>query len=281
MSDFLNLFEQPKPKKDYSAPFPVALTIAGSDSGGGAGIQADLKTFAALEVFGTSVLTLITAQNTQGVTDLRMLDEGIVRAQYEAVMTDLQPKAAKTGALGNNRMIGLVAELLQEHPIEKLVIDPVMISKHGVPLLPDDAIITMTQHLLGHALLVTPNRHEAARLTGRTVEGPTSMKDAAKRIFDFGVKHVLIKGGHFEKIVRDYYYDGTGFIEFGADRVDSDHLHGSGCTYAAVITARLALGDELLAAIDFARAFISGAIEKSPQVGKGIAPVNPMHRLWE
>lgn len=281
MSELFNIFEKPKPKKDYSAPYPVALTIAGSDSGGGAGIQADLKAFAALQVFGTSVLTLITAQNTQGVSDLRMLDEGIVRAQYEAVMTDLPPNAAKTGALGSNRMIGLVAELLQEHPIEKLVIDPVMISKHGVPLLPDDACKAMTQHLLGRALLVTPNRHEAAKLVGRRVEGPTSMKDAAQRIFDFGPKHVLIKGGHFEKIVRDYYYDGTGFIEFGADRVDSEHLHGSGCTYAALITARLALGDELLSAIEFAREFINGAIEKSPQVGKGIAPVNAMHRLWE
>ncbi len=128
MKDIFNLFEKPKPKKDYSAPYPVALTIAGSDSGGGAGIQADLKAFAAMQVFGTSVLTLITAQNTLGVTDLRMLDEGIVRAQYEAVVTDLPPMAAKTGALGSNRMIGIVAELLQEHPIKKLVIDPVMIT---------------------------------------------------------------------------------------------------------------------------------------------------------
>ncbi|MBA2662286.1 MAG: bifunctional hydroxymethylpyrimidine kinase/phosphomethylpyrimidine kinase [Bradymonadaceae bacterium] len=281
MSDIFSFFEKPKLARDYDAAFPIALTIAGSDSGGGAGIQADLKTFAALEVFGTSVLTMITAQNTVGVSEICVLDEQILRAQYNAVMTDLRPWAAKTGAMGSNTTIGIVAELLEEHPIDKLVVDPVMISKHGEQLLPDDACKALRERLMDKAFLVMPNRHEAAKLTGRTVEGPTSMKDAAKRIFDFGARNVLIKGGHLEKIVRDFYYDGSGFVEFGADRVDSGRLHGSGCVYAAAIVARLCLGDELLAAIEFSREFISGAIEKAPKLGAGISPVNPMHRLWE
>lgn len=279
MSDFLNMLglgtDKPQP-----GPRPVALTIAGSDSGGGAGIQADLKTFAALEVFGTSVLTLVTAQNTIGVTAVHMLPEEVVRAQYDAVSTDLPPAAAKTGALGSNAMIGLVAELLEERPIERLVVDPVMVSKHGEPLLPDSAVRTMRERMFPRALLITPNRFEAAALTGRTVEGPSSMRDAAKQLFDTGAKNVLVKGGHLDTIVRDIFYDGTGFIEFGADRVDSRALHGSGCVFAATITARLAHGDALLNAIEFAREFISGAIEHAPALGSGIPPVNPMHRIW-
>jgi hydroxymethylpyrimidine/phosphomethylpyrimidine kinase len=273
-----NLFGLEEPK--VAAPVKVAMTIAGSDSGGGAGIQADLKTFAACGVFGTSVLTLITAQNTVGVTDLRMLDEAIIRAQFDAVVTDLAPSAVKTGALGDNKTIGLVAELFESHPCTALVVDPVMVSKHGAPLLPENAHGALKQRLLPSALLVTPNRFEAEALCGRSVEGPTSMKDAAKRIFDFGCKHVLIKGGHFDGIVRDYFYDGTGFVEFGADRVDSKRTHGSGCTYSAAITARLARGDSLLDAIAFSREFISAAIEQAPELGHGISAVNPMHAHW-
>lgn len=262
------------------ATVPVAMTIAGSDSGGGAGIQADLKTFAACEVFGTSVLTLVTAQNTVGVTDLRILDEAIIRAQFEAVVSDLKPVAAKTGALGDNKTIGLVASLLETQPIAMLVVDPVMVSKHGDSLLPQNAYAVLREKLLPLAYVVTPNRFEAAALTGRKVEGPSSMKESAKRIYDFGCRHVLVKGGHFENIVRDYFYDGTGFVEFGADRVDSERVHGSGCTYSAVITARLARGESLLDAVAFAREFICSAIEHAPEIGQGISPVNPMHAYW-
>ncbi|QDG54880.1 bifunctional hydroxymethylpyrimidine kinase/phosphomethylpyrimidine kinase [Persicimonas caeni] len=267
-------------EKKEETPHPVALTIAGSDSGGGAGIQADLKAFAACGVHGASVLTLVTAQNTQGVSGLEMLPEHLVRAQFEAVMGDLRPAAAKTGALGSEAVIGTVAEALSERPIDKLVVDPVIVSKHGDPLMPERAQRMIRDRMLEGAMLVTPNRHEAEALCGREVGNVASMKEAAKRIYDFGVQHVLIKGAHFDKIVRDIFFDGTGFIEFGADRIDSSRVHGSGCVYSAVITARLALEDELPEAIGFARDFISKAIENAPLVGRGIAPVNPMHEYW-
>lgn len=261
---------------------PLALTIAGSDSGGGAGIQADLKTFAACRVFGTSVLTLITAQNTVGVSAVSILDEEIVAGQFAAVMADLPPGAAKTGALGSREMIAYIAGLLDKNSIDQLVVDPVMISKHGAPLLPEEAYPVLRDRLLPHALVVTPNRFEASALTGGkiTVETVPSMKEAAKRIYDFGARRVVIKGGHFDKIVRDIYFDGSGYVEFGADRVDSPGVHGSGCTFSAAITAALARGQGLLESVGFAREFISGAIEKAPRIGKGIAPVNPMHEYW-
>lgn len=260
---------------------PVALTIAGSDSGGGAGIQADLKTFAACRVFGTSVLTLVTAQNTRGVSDIQVMDRAVVRAQFKSVMDDLEPRAAKTGALGNGEIIATVADMLEKRPIEGLVVDPVMISKHGHPLMVEEDYAVVRDKLLPHAFLVTPNRFEASALTGKErVETVPSMKEAAKRIHDFGAKHVVVKGGHFEKIVRDIYYDGTGFVEFGADRVNSERVHGSGCVFSAAITARLAQDESLLDAIGFAREFVTGAIANAPEVGGGISPVNPMHQYW-
>lgn len=259
---------------------PVTMTIAGSDSGGGAGLQADLKTFAALGTFATSVITLVTAQNTLGVSDVHMLPESVVRAQFQAVVSDLPPAAAKTGALGSERMIELVAELLRDRPIANLVVDPVMVSKHGDPLLPESAQQAFRRLMLPGALLVTPNRHEAQMLARRSVQGPSSMKDAARALFDLGAKNVLIKGSHLDKIVRDIAYDGTGFVEFGADRIDTDRVHGSGCVHSAAITARLAHGDELMESIAYAREFISGAIEHAPKLGRGIAPVNPMHARW-
>lgn len=276
----MNLFDAVVAPPRSTEPPPVALTIAGSDSGGGAGIQADLKTFAACEAYGTSVLTLITAQNTRGVHDITILDDEIVRSQLAAVMSDLPPAAAKTGALGNDRMIGLIAELLGEWPIEKLVVDPVMVSKHGDPLVADGAKKAFIERMLTRALVVTPNKYEAEALSGRRVDGPSSMKDAAKAIFDKGAKNVLIKGSHLDRVVRDFVYDGTGFVEFGADRIDNGRVHGSGCAHSAAIAARLARGEELLESIAWAREFISGAIEHAPKLGSGVSPVNPMHRIW-
>jgi hydroxymethylpyrimidine/phosphomethylpyrimidine kinase len=259
---------------------PVALTIAGSDSGGGAGVQADLKAFAAQRVHGASALTLVTAQNTRGVSAVHMLPAALMRDQVLAVKRDLDPAAAKTGALGSEEMIRAVRELLDEHPFDKLVVDPVMVSKHGDALLPGSAQRALRDYMLEPALLVTPNRYEAEAMTGRPVGDLASMKDAAKRLFDFGATYVLIKGPHLGSIVRDIVYDGTGFVEFGADRVDSKRVHGSGCVFSATITARLALGDEVLEAIDFARQFITAAIEHAPRIGHGVSPVNPLHALW-
>lgn len=260
---------------------PVALTIAGSDSGGGAGIQADLKTFAACKVFGTSVLTLVTAQNTKKVSALEVLPDALVRAQYEAVVSDFGVKAAKTGALGSNRMIGLVAELLEERRPKHLVVDPVMVSKHGDPLLPDDARKTFAQRMLPLADMVTPNRFEAEALSGRRVEGLQTMRDAAKAIVDRGARTVLLKGSHLdENVVRDIYYDGSGFLEFGADRVKSKALHGSGCVFSSAVTSMLARGASHEEALEFAREFISSAIALAPKLGNGISPVNPCHEVW-
>ena len=260
---------------------PVALTIAGSDSGGGAGAQADLKTFAAVGVHGTSVLTVVTAQNTRGVDDVFVLPAEIVRKQYGSVVEDFSPGATKTGALGNAQMIGTVLECLEDSPVPNLVVDPVMVSKHGDPLMPEEARRMIRDDLLEHALLVTPNPHETEMLAGSSVSGIDSMKEAAKRIFDHGPEHVLVKGSHLDDIVRDILYDGTGFIEYGADRVESSRLHGSGCVHSAAIVSRLAQGDALEDAIGFARDFITRAIARAPVVAGGIQPVNPMHAVWD
>ncbi|MGM0556132.1 MAG: bifunctional hydroxymethylpyrimidine kinase/phosphomethylpyrimidine kinase [Myxococcota bacterium] len=278
MSDFISNMMQPEQEEPLH---PVATTVAGSDSGGGAGIQADLKTFAALGVHGTSVLTLVTAQNTRGVDGLQMLPAEAVRRQYKAIMSDFEVDASKTGALGNAEMIGVVLECIQDDPVDKLVVDPVMVSKHGDPLMVEEAQQLIRDELLEHAFLVTPNPHEAEILSGRSVGGPDTMKEAAKRIFDHGPQHVLVKGSHLDKVVRDILYDGTGFIEYGADRISNERVHGSGCVHSAAITARLALGDSLEDAVGFARKFISRAIETAPKVGGGIQPVNPMHEVWE
>ncbi len=265
----------------HTADVPVALTIAGSDSGGGAGIQADLKTFAAHEVFGTSVLTLVTAQNTRGVQQISVLSDSLVRTQFESVVHDFDPPAAKTGALGNQEMIETVADMLNRRSVDRLVVDPVMISKHGQPLMAEDAYATMRELMLPNADVVTPNRFEAAALGDvRKVETVNEMKEVARRIHDFGADAVVVKGGHFDKIARDIFYDGTGYVEFGADRVDTDRLHGSGCTFSAAITARLATSMSLVDAIGDARQFITGAIDNALDVGDGVGPVNPMHQLW-
>ena len=260
---------------------PIALSIAGSDSGGGAGIQADLKTFAAHNTHGTTVLTLITAQSTQAVDAIQVLDPALVRQQYHTLLADLPPAAAKTGALGNDQMVRAVADMLAHNPIERLVIDPVMISKHGHPLMDESVFHTVGDVLLPHGLIATPNRFEAQALSGMDrVETPAQMKEAARRIYDRGPRSVIVKGGHFDRIVRDIFYDGTGFVEFGADRVHSQRLHGSGCTFSAAICAGLANDLSLTDALGAAREFISAAIEQAPPIGDGVAPVHPLHRLW-
>ena len=279
MSDTLeNILEAGRENDEPEVP--VALTIAGSDSGGGAGVQADLKTFAACGVHGTSVLTVVTAQNTRGVSGIEVLPAEIVHRQYAAVAEDLTPDAAKTGALGNAEMIRTVAAALEERPVDNLVVDPVMVSKHGNPLLPEEAHEVMSAQLFPHARLVTPNRHEVEALTGQRIRGLSTMKEAAQRIYEFEADNVLIKGSHLEDVVRDILYDGTGFVEYGADKIDTDRLHGSGCVFSSAVTAALAVGEKLPEAVGFARDFITGAIAKAPKIGHGISPVNPMHQIW-
>lgn len=266
---------------DEQSP-PVALTIAGSDSGGGAGLQADLKTFAVCGVHGASVIASITAQNTERVEGVEPVSEQMVRAQYNAVVDDLAPRAAKTGALGDALRVRTVTECLGERPIDTLVVDPVMISKHGDPLMDEAGRMAIKQELIPHAALVTPNRHEAEVLTGgRTVSDVQSMKEAARHIHDLGPDAVLIKGRHHQETVRDVMYDGTGFVEFGADKVETNRLHGSGCVFSSAITAQLACGQDVPEAVGFARDFITRAIQSAPPLGQGIAPVNPLFSVWK
>ncbi len=257
------------------APPRIALTIAGSDSGGGAGIQADLKTFHHFGVYGTSALTLITAQNTLGVRELYLLGPELVAMQIEVVTGDFEVRAAKTGALGSEELIEAVATGVEEHAIPNLVVDPVMISKHGDPLLPKGAVDALKRRLFSRAALVTPNLREAAELLGGPVESEEQMQDAARAVCDLGATAVLVKGGQLpgEEAV-DLFYDGAAFVRLAAPRIDTPHTHGTGCTYSAAITALLARGETLVDAVRQAKDFISRAIAGAPGLGHGHGPVD-------
>ncbi len=252
---------------------PVALTIAGSDPSGGAGIQADLKTFHQLGVYGTTVLTLVTVQNTKRVQRVETLSVDLVEQQLDAVLEDIPPNAAKTGALGDESIIASVACKAAGFRFP-LVVDPVMISKHGMPLMTEQARAALAQLLLPHASLVTPNLHEAGVLSGMSVTDLATMKEAARRIADLGAKAVLIKGGHLTGDAVDVLFWEGVFRHFSAPRVSTRHTHGTGCTYSAAITAGLAAGLALPQAIERAKRFISRAIESAPGLGGGCGPVN-------
>lgn len=249
---------------------PIALTIAGSDPSGGAGIQADLKTFHQLHVYGAAAITLITVQNTTRVSRVEMLDPALVSEQIDAVLEDLPPQAAKTGALGTAAIVEAVARCPILCP---LVVDPIMISKHGAPLTDAAARGALRKLLLPKAALLTPNLHEAAELAGIPVDNLDRMKEAAIRIGRPGCS-VLIKGGHLKGDSVDLlYHDGT-FTELPAARIDTPHTHGTGCTYSAAITAFLARGLPMVEAVTRAKRFIDEAIRTSPGIGRGSGPVN-------
>ncbi len=250
---------------------PVALTIAGSDPSGGAGIQADLKTFHQFGVYGEAVITLITVQNTVNVERVECLDPELVLAQLRAVAADIPPRAAKTGALGN---AGLVRAIAREPFDFPLVVDPVMISKHGAPLMAEGAREALVAELLPRAFLVTPNVPEAESLAGFEVRDVDGMKRAAERIAELGARNVLIKGGHLEGRAVDLLFAGGRFHQMAADRVDTRHTHGTGCTYSAAITAELAKGSTLAHAAAHAKRFITEAIRTNPGLGRGSGPVN-------
>ncbi len=255
-----------------------ALTIAGSDSGGGAGIQADLKTFGALGVFGTSAITAITAQNTVAVTRIQEIDPDVVAAQIDAVAEDIGIDAAKTGMLASTTIVEAVAAALRRHRVPNLVVDPVMISKSGARLLKEDAIGTLKTRLLPLAEIVTPNIPEAEVLSGHKIADVEAMRDAARRILDLGSRRVVIKGGHAEgPNVVDLYFDGERFEEFKAERVATRNTHGTGCTYSAAIAAYLAHGLPPLDAVARAKEFLIAALRTAPDIGKGIGPINHFH----
>lgn len=259
---------------DAAAPAPIAFTIAGSDPSGGAGLQADLKTFHHFGVYGMSVVTLLTVQDTRGVHEVRVLDESFVAAQIEAVITDLPPRAAKTGALGSAAIIGCVADAAPDWPFS-LVVDPVMISKHGHRLIDLDAERTLRDRLLPRATLITPNLHEAEALLGRPVRTIEAMEAAAGALADLGPRGVLIKGGAMEgeTSVDVLRWDGQ-MMTLTSPRETTTHTHGSGCAFAAAITARLAHGDAVPDAVRHAKSFITEAIRTAPNIGHGRGPLN-------
>lgn len=255
-----------------------ALTIAGSDSGGGAGIQADIKTLHAHGVFGASVITAVTAQNTIEVRDAEELPLELIRSQMDAVFDDLDVSAAKTGMLSSRAIIETVAEGLAARECPRLVVDPVMISKSGYPLLRDDAIRSLREVLLPLALVVTPNLHEAALLTGQEIDSIDGMRRAAERIQRTGPGSVVVKGGHAEfSRGTDVLFDGEEFHEFAAETFFDKSIHGTGCTFSAAIAARLALGERLVEAVRHAKNYTARVIEHAPQIGSGH---NPGHHFY-
>ena len=251
----------------------VALTIAGSDPSGGAGIQADLKTFHQFGAYGTSVVTLLTVQNTLRVGEIRILEASFVGDQLDAVLEDIPPHAAKTGALGSAAIIRLIGARATRFDFP-LVVDPVMISKHGAPLLAEEAWSALVEHLIPRAFLVTPNLHEAGVLAAMEVSDIVTMEKAAERIAALGARAVLVKGGHLADKAVDVLYWGGDMRHFSAPRIETKHTHGTGCTYSAAITAGLAAGSDLPEAVRAAKRFISAAIQSSPGLGKGYGPVN-------
>jgi len=266
-------------KKTLQHLNPVALTIAGSDSGAGAGIQADLKTFAAHSVYGCSVVTMVTAQSTQTVDAVELLPSYWITAQLATVFADFSIRALKTGALGNIAIIGAVAEFLALHAPLALVIDPVMISKHGHVLLSPDAVDTMQNVLFPQALVVTPNLHEAAALTDSgPITSRSGMLQAAEKLIETGCRAVLIKGGHMEAEPVDLLLEGGRTHMLESERVITEHTHGTGCTFSAAITAGLVKGLPLVEAVTQAKEYITGALRYGQLFGHGINPVNHFWR---
>ncbi len=253
---------------------PVALTIAGSDPSGGAGIQADLKTFHRFQTYGMSTITLLTVQNTQGVEAVELLTPALIEAQLLACVRDIPPGASKTGALGSVAAIEVVAR--HRAALGVLVCDPVMISKHNAPLLADDAVDAFQRTLLPLCSLITPNLPEATRLLGREVHTREDMEAAARSLVGMGAKAALIKGGHRSagEDASDVLFDGIAVRWFSGERIKTVHTHGTGCTYSAAITALLARGHSLIQAVADSKAFIARAIATAPQLGHGQGPVN-------
>ena len=256
----------------------AALTIAGSDSGGGAGIQADLKTFAAHQVYGASVITAVTAQNTTGVWGIAELAASFVALQAKAVLTDLTIDAIKIGMLANAEIIKAVAQVLNNYPHIPVVLDPVMIAKSGDHLLQPAARQALIKYLFPLVKLITPNLHEASVITGFEVEEIATMKKAARMIKKMGAANILIKGGHLKGDAVDLLFDGCDFYYFTALRLPNTNTHGTGCTYSAAIAANLAQGLDLNNAISQAKKYITGAIDNAFPIGKGTGPVHHFYR---
>jgi hydroxymethylpyrimidine/phosphomethylpyrimidine kinase len=257
-----------------------ALTVAGSDSGGGAGIQADLKTFSAFRVFGLSVITAVTAQNSVGVQGVENLPPSFVARQLRSVLEDFGADAAKCGMLSTAPIIEAVAATLGEHPIEKLIVDPVMMAKSGDSLLYPDAREALIGRILPLALVVTPNLPEAEVLAGMPVETRADMEEAARRIHALGPRYVLVKGGHLKGEALDVLWSGREFTAFSTPRVESPNTHGTGCTFSAAITAGLSRGQALGDAIRDAKAYVTKAIRLGFTLGRGVGQLRHFLTEW-
>jgi hydroxymethylpyrimidine/phosphomethylpyrimidine kinase len=261
-----------------SAARPRALSIAGSDSGGGAGIQADLKTFSALGVFGMTAITAVTVQNTKGVSGYERLSPQTVGDQIRAVVTDIGVDAAKTGMLASAPIVEAVAEAVADTRVPNVVVDPVFVSKHGHALLDEDAVDALRNRIVPLATLVTPNLSEAAGLAGFRVDSRDLMEDAAEAIQAMGPTAVLVKGGHLEDTDRadDLFFDGDRLVWIDGERIDTPHTHGTGCVLSASIAAHLARGEALLDAVRLGKRFVTDAIRHALPIGEGIGPVDPL-----
>ena len=256
------------------------LTIAGSDSGGGAGIQADLKAISAHGAYGMTVLTSITAQNTKEVTAVHDLPSSMIEAQLDAVFSDFDVSVVKTGMLSTSAIIETVYKKLTHYQVTNLIVDPVMVSKSGYPLLQKEAIQALKTHLIPKALLLTPNIYEAEILADMNIQNVTEARQAAKVIQTLGCRHVLIKGGHFrEKPAMDLFYDGRFFRMYPGEFIETSHTHGTGCTYASAIAANLAKGKALPDAIEASKRYITAAIRHSLAIGHGNGPTNHFYFL--
>ncbi len=261
----------------------VAMTIAGSDSGGGAGIQADLKTFAAHGVYGTSAIAAITAQNTRTVAGVSQLTPEMIGLQVDTVFEDIVVDAVKTGMLATSPIIEVVARKLGELRVDKVVVDPVMVSKSGDRLLQPEAVKSLRNELVPRALLVTPNLPEAEALVGFPLRDETSIHAAARRIVEMGARAVVVKGGHATgDMCVDWLYDGRRFTSFTAPRLSVRNTHGTGCTFSAAITAQLALGVTLEKAVEIAKAYLTKALEHGLPLGRGHGPVDHFigQKVW-
>jgi hydroxymethylpyrimidine/phosphomethylpyrimidine kinase len=258
-----------------------ALTIAGSDSGAGAGIQADLKTFAAHGVYGTSAITAITAQNTIGVTAVLAVDPKLVGAQIDAIIADIGAHAVKTGMLANTVIIDMVANKIRQHRLKNIVVDPVMVATSGDLLIEKSAVAALRSNLIPLARVVTPNIPEAEVLTGMKLRNAEEIKEAAKRIVKMGAKTVLIKGGHLKGSAMDLFYDGKKFTALNAPRIVTKNTHGTGCTLSAAIAANLAKGQNIVAAVTHAKRYITDALRHSYRIGSGHSPVHHFYRYWK
>lgn len=251
-----------------------ALTIAGSDSGGGAGIQADLKTFMARGVFGMSAITAVTAQNTLGVQGIHSIPNDVIAKQIDMVIEDIGVDAVKTGMLGTSEVIELVVEKLKQHKIEVLVVDPVMVAKGGARLLQQDAADSLITKLLPIASIITPNIPEAEVITGMKIQTLEEMEFAAKKLVAMGAKAAVVKGGHREAEPVDVFYDGVEVLLLSGERFDTRHTHGTGCTFSACIAAELAKGKSMAESVRVAKSFITEAISKVLGLGHGHGPTN-------